>query len=207
MKTLSTALINEKNKLHSGNAWIVLLEITLTDAGSTVIRLANNTEDVLYGGETYTRFSFDLGVVESDVTGAIPAVKLKVANVSRLLTQHLNDLDGGMGSTVKVIVINSGHLTESYSWAELEFTVLACESNDKFITWTLGMANPKIQRFPLYRFLAVHCSWASNFKGAECGYVGAETTCDGTFNQCVIYNNTGRYGGFLGMQSDGIRIA
>lgn len=207
MKSLSSNLIAEKNKLHSKNAWLILLEITLTDAGSTVLRLVNNTEDVSFGGNTYTRFAFDLDVIEADATGQIPSVKLRITNVTRYLTTYLNDLDGGLASTVKITVVNTGHLSESYAWSELEFTVLGCEVNAKYVTWTLGMANPRTQRLPLYRFLANFCAWAGNFKGAECGYTGAETTCDGLFGTCVGYGNTGRFVGFLGMQSDGIRIA
>lgn len=204
MKSLSTNLIKEKNRTHSKNPWLVLLAITLPD--STVIKLVNNSEDINFGGEIYHKFSFSIGVIEQDVSGAIPAVKLQIANVTRLLTKHLNAQDGGLGSTVVVTVVNSAHLTEDYSELELEFTVMDCQADEKYVTWTLGMANPRNQRFPLYRYIS-NCLWASNFKGAECGYAGAETTCDGLFSTCLDYGNTDRFAGFLGMARNGIRIA
>lgn len=205
MKSLSTNLIAEKNKLHSGNVWLVLLEITLTD--DTVIRLVNNTENITYGGNVYTRFAFDLGIVEADISGQIPMVRLRVCNVTRFLTPYLNSLDGGLESTVKITVVNSGHLTEDFSELELEFNVITCEADEKYVVWQLGMANPRNQRFPLYRYLADHCLWAGNFKGAECGYSGSETTCDGTLDTCREYGNTSRFCGFSGMAEDGIKIA
>lgn len=204
MKTLSDNLIKAKNRLHQASPWLILLDITLPDAA--VIRLVNNSEDITYGGNVYRKFAFNLSVVEQDAGGAIPQVKLQVANVTRLLTEHLNAQDGGLGGTVTITVVNSGHLAENYSQLELGFTVMGCEANEQYVTWTLGMANPRNQRFPLYRFLP-HCSWASNFKGAECGYAGAGTACDGKYDTCLGYANTGRFGGFLGMAADGIRIA
>jgi phage-related protein len=207
MKVIPANLITEKNLLHSPNPWIILLEITLTDGGPTILRLAKNTEDVDFGGETYTHFPFRLDPIESNADGQIPTVSLKVCNITRVLTPYLNSLDGGMGSTVKVVVVNSELLAEDYTELELEFTVLDCTSDAFWVTWSLGMINPLNRRFPLDRFLATHCTWAGNFKGAECGYAGAETACDGTYESCIGYGNTARFGGFLGMQSDGIRIA
>ena len=207
MKSLSVNLIEEKNALHSKNPWVVLIDITLTDAGPTIIRVCNIKEGVTYGGNEYQKFNFQLGIVESDVSGQIPQVSLKVCNISRLLTNYLNSLDGGMGSTVRITVVNYAYLAEDYSELQMDFTVMGCQADANWVTWTLGMANPRNQRFPLYRYLANHCAWASNFKGAECGYSGAETECDGTFDTCINLGNTGRYCGFLGMQSDGIRIA
>ena len=210
MKSLPANLVTEKNKLHSTDPWLILLDITLTD--STPIRLVRNTEDVTYNTNTYTAFPFDLSIVESNSTGQIPTVTLKVCNITRLLTPYLESLDGGLESTVKVTVVNAGLLSESYSELDMDFTVMGCEADAHWVTWTLGMANPINRRFPLYRFLANHCAWT--FTGGvavgvnvECGYTGAYTTCNRTLSDCVARSNTARFGGFLGMQSDGIRIA
>jgi phage-related protein len=210
MKSLSAALIEEKNKLHSTDPWLILLDITLPD--STVIRLVRNTEDVEFGGNTYTAFPFDLSIVESNSTGKVPVVTLKVSNITRMLTPHLNSQNGGLESAVTVTIVNAGLLSESYSELDMDFTVMGCESNSEWVTWTLGMANPLNRRFPLYRYLANHCAWT--FTGGvsvgvnvECGYTGAFTTCNRTLSDCVARNNTENFGGFLGMQNDGIRIA
>jgi len=212
MKSLSANLVTEKNKLHSTDPWLILLDITLPD--STVIRLVRNTVDVTFpvGGNTYTAFPFELSIVESNSTGQIPTVTLKVCNITRLLTPHLNDQNGGLESTVVVTVVNAGLLSESYSELDMNFTVMGCEVNSTWVTWTLGMANPINRRFPLFRYLASHCSWTYT-KGVpdginiECNATSALTTCNRTLADCVERNNSERFGGWLGMQSDGIRIA
>jgi len=206
MKTLPINLIAEKNLMHSPEPWLILLEITLTDVGPTILRLVKNNEDIEFGGNTYTHFPFQLSIVDSNAEGQIPQVTLKVCNITRFLTPYLESLDGGIGSTVKVIVVNNKHLDEDYSELELEFSVMGCDAVDAYwVTWTLGMVNPLNRRFPLYRFLANHCMWI--FKGAECGYVGSAETCNRTFDDCIARENTAYFGGFLGMQNDGIRIA
>jgi phage-related protein len=205
MKTLPTNLIAEKNLMHSPDPWLILLEITLTDAGPTTLRFVKNTENITYGGNTYTAFPFQLSMVETNSKGEIPQVTLKVCNITRFLTPYLNSLDGGIDSTVKIIVVNNKYLAEDYSELELDFSVMGCEVDAYWVTWTLGMVNPLNRRFPLYRFLANHCRWI--FKGAECGYAGSATTCNRSFDDCIARDNTEYFGGFLGMQSDGIRIA
>jgi len=205
MKTLPINLIAEKNLMHSPEPWLILLEITLSDVGATVLRFVKNTEDIVFDGNTYTAFPFQLSIVESNSEGQIPQVTLKVCNITRLLTPYLESLDGGIDSTVKVIVVNNGHLDEDYSELELEFSVMGCEADVLWVTWTLGMINPLNRRFPLYRYLANHCNWI--FRGAECGYAGASTVCNRSFDDCIARENTANFGGFLGMQNDGIRIA
>lgn len=205
MKTLPANLIAEKNLMHSPEPWLILLEITLTDVGPTVFRLVKNTEDITYDGNTYTAFPFKLSIVESNSKGQIPQVTLKVCNITRLLTPYLESLDGGLESTIKIIIVNNGLLNEDYSELELEFSVIDCNADAYWVTWVLGMANPLNRRFPLYRYVANHCNWV--FTGAECGYAGSETVCNRTFEDCVALDNTANFGGFLGMQNDGIRIA
>ena len=137
----------------------------------------------------------------------LPTLELRVANVTRLLESDLQALDGGLGSTVNILVVNSDLLYEDYSELDMEFEVLACDSTAKWIVFTLGAPSPLRQRFPRDTFLALHCRYVANFKGAECGYSGAETSCDGTLATCREYGNSERFGGFPGMRSGSVRIA
>lgn len=202
MKSLSEALIFEKNKLATPSAWIVLLEITLTD--DTVFRFARNTEDVVFDGNTYTAFPFEIDSIGQHSKGEIPTVRLKISNVTQLIQPYLETLDGGIGSTVKVIVVNSAHLSETYTELEMTFDVIACNSTAQWVTFTLGAPNPLRQRFPLDQYIAMHCRW--RFKSIECAYSGGETDCNRTFKRCRELNNTVRYGGFIGMRSGTVRV-
>jgi len=161
-------IILEKNKLQSKAAWLILLEITLNDSGSTVLRFVRNFEDVIFGGETYTAFSFEIEPTVLESKGQIPTVTLRVNNITRLMESYLQDLDGAIGSEVKITVVNSDYLTGDYSELELTYDVLACESTAQWVVFTLGAPSPLRQRFPLEKYLALHCHW--RFESVECGY-------------------------------------
>lgn len=212
MKSLSDNLIAEKNKIHATEPWLILLDITLDDeevsSGPTVFRFVRNNEDITYRGNIYTAFPFTLGWVASNIDGEIPRVTLKVSNVTRILAPYLNALDGGLDSTVTITLVNNGLLAEDYSELELDFTVMGCSSDAYWVTWTLGMFNPSHQRFPLFRFVANYCPYTFFNDGTgECGYNGDLESCLHTYSDCIAHGNEKRFGGDLGMQSDGIKIA
>jgi len=207
MKSLSANLIAEKNKLHSVYPWLLLLEITLTDAGPTKYYFTDNNENVSFGGNTYTAFPFELGFINSDIEGSIPMVQLRCCNVSRILTPYLNELDGGLGSTVKITVVNANLLAEDYSELEMEFTVMGGEINAYWVIWNLGMFNPNRQRYPLFRYMGTFCPYNFYNDGTgECGYSGTLTSCEHTFEDCISHGNEERFGGDLGLQSNALRI-
>ncbi len=211
MKALSAPLLLEKNKIATNSAWLILLEITLTDGPpATVLHLARDTKDVYLGTPPvkYDAMAFDLDPIEDQLKGQIPIINLKISNVTRLLQYYLEQLDGGIGSTVKIIIVNSDNLTEDYSLLELTFEVVGSSADASFVVLTLGMPNPLNKRFPLHRYIANHCNWVSRFKGIECGYdLPTPTTCDGTLVTCRSLNNSDRFGGFIGLDTGGVRFA
>ena len=208
--TLPSVLVVEKNQIATGSAWILLVEITLPDE-VTILRFARNNENVVFDGETYYQFPFEIDPIDNQSRGQIPQVNLKISNVTRTLQTYLEQFEGGIGSTVRLIVINSAHLDDvtpaEYAELELNFEVVGAEADANYATFTLGVPNPLSKLFPLHRFIANHCNWASRFKGAECGYVGVATTCDGTLTNCRILNNSARFGGFIGLDLGGVRFA
>lgn len=202
MKSLPAALTIEKNRLATAGAWVVLLEITLTDDDSTVLRFAYNTEDVVFEGNTYTAFPFEIEATKQTSKGEIPTVTLRVSNVTRLIQPYLEELDGGVGSVVKITVVSTKHLTEDYSELEMTFDVLATQSNARWVTFTLGAPNPLRQRFPLNQFIALHCRWRVN--SVECGL--SDATCDRTLTNCRENANSVRFGGFPAMRSGAVKV-
>lgn len=203
-KTLPAALVIEKNKINTSSAWLVLLDITLTDA--TNLYLVQNTEDITYGGQVYTAAPFQLEIIKADSTGSIPSVTLSIGNATRLIQQYLESLNGAVGSSVKITVVNSDNLTEDYSELELNFTVVGAKSNAEWAVFTLGAPNPMRQRFPLEQFLANYCMWVNHYKGLECGYAGALPTCTGSLDDCRIHNNSARFGGHPGLNPNAFKL-
>lgn len=159
----------------------------------------------------YTRFNWQMDSNTQTTRGQIPTLELRVSNVSLLMSQNLKDLDGGVGSVIKIIVVNSSLLYEDFTELEMEFDVLATKVDSKWITFTLGVPSPLRQRFPLFKYFANHCSFtftggSAGSEFVECGYVGAYTTCDRTLSDCRQRGNQTRFGGFPGMRSGSVRI-
>lgn len=203
MKTLPANLILEKNKLATTSAWLLLVDITLPDASH--IRLARNNVDVPFQSNNYTAFPFDIDSTKSSGQGEIPAVQLRVSNVTRLLQAYVEQHNGGVDYTVTITVVNSAYLAESYAELQMTYDVLACQSDSQWITFTLGAPNPLRRRYPLYRAIANHCNWT--YKGRECNYIGALTTCKRTLADCRAHVNSARFGGRPGLTSSGLRLA
>lgn len=164
--TLSKNIINEKNKIATQNAWLVLLEITLTD--NTIYRLVRNDEDVTFEGDLYTAFNFQLEPTILNSKGQIPTLTLRVNNVTLLLESKIQELSGGIGSTVKMMIVNSGLLAEDFSDFDWNFEVLAATSSSQWIEFILGAPSPLRQRFPLNKYQALNCAW--RFETVECDY-------------------------------------
>lgn len=208
--SLPSVLAIEKNQIATKSAWLYLVEITLPDL-VTILRFVRNNDDVVFDTDTYYKLPFEIEPIENQSRGQIPQVNLRLSNVTRVIQTYLEQFDGGIGSTVRLIVINSEHLDDvtpaQYAELELNFEVIGAEANANWVTFTLGVPNPLNKLFPLHRYIANHCNWVSRFKGVECGYSGLITTCDGTLSNCRILSNSARFGGFVGLDLGGLRFA
>jgi len=189
VRELPASIIIEKNKVATPNAWLILLKITLTDTANTELRFVRNTEDIEFNdniddshseNQTYTAFPFEIEPTKNMSKGQIPTVTLRVSNITNLLETYLESLDGAIGSTVKITVVNSGRLAENYSELELTYDVIACNSTSQWVTFILGSPNPLRQRFPLHKYMALHCRFqyrdVEDQIGPRCQYVGKVIT-------------------------------
>lgn len=202
MKTLPSVIVAEKNKLASVNPWIVLLDIALDE--STTYYFCSDNSNVTFSGQEYTAFPFDMEPAESSASGEIPSLTLKLSNVTQLVHHYLEQLNGAIGASVKIRVVNTVYLSEDYAELEMNFSILSVSATDEWLTFTLGAENPLRRRFPPYRYISGHCKW--NFKSVECGYGGALTTCDRSWEQCNTRSNTGRFGGYRGLSEKGWKL-
>ena len=172
---LSPNIILEKNLSSGTTPWVILMKISLPDAAATILRFAQNTEDVTFDGDLYTAFPFQLEPITQEVKGQIATVLVHISNITRYIHPYLEALLGGMGTRVRLTAINTGSQEAAdiaaYEETSMEFTVVDCSTDSKWVTFTLGAPNPLIQRFPLDKYLAEHCN--SLFKDVVCGYTGA----------------------------------
>ena len=193
MKTLPANLILEKNRLASPNAWLVTLDITLTDTPPTKFYLVNNTEDITFNGQLYTAINFEIDPAKSYGSGQIPVHTLRVSNVTRILQAYLEATNGGVDSEVTVRVVNTAYLNENYAELEMNYSVLFVKSNALWVAFTLGAPNPLRKRCPLNRYIAEYCNWQFGLQIAtarECNYQGWQSAHAYALNDMLIETAT-----------------
>lgn len=197
MISLSAISKAEKNKLSTNSIFHILLEIRLQDT----IYICYNNENVTWKGQEYTAFPFEIGETSEQMDGSDPHVSLKVSNVARGMQWYIEDSGGAVGTEVILRVVNSLNMNAD---ADLEeyFVVTACNVDEQWIDFTLGNGYSAKSIRPLDRYMKNHCPY--KFKGVRCGYNGNLTTCQHTLMDCRSHGNSTRFGGFPGIDQQGV---
>lgn len=193
-----------KNQLSQPGAWVWLLTVTLP-SGPT-LRFAANTEDISYGGQTYTAFNFSMGGFRCNGDGEIPELTMSVSNVGYVLQDYMRDYDGLIGGTIAFVQVNTEYLAEDYSEDMVTFCIVNTVNRWPDVEFTLGVPAQVRYRVPEDRFNPHSCR--HRFKGARCGYTGAETTCNRNPDDCTARGKfPANYGGPIGLRREGVRYA
>jgi lambda family phage minor tail protein L len=199
-RSLSNAAVLAVTGIEDDGVFLQLLEITL--AGETVIRVVRNREDVTWEGSTYTAFNFELEALPIDSKGSPPELVIRVSNVTKTLQGYLEQGDGGIGATCRLIVIHSDNIGTSTAELDETFVCTAAKSDAIWVHFTLSVDNIHLKRFPRDKFLFDHCRWA--FRSAQCGYSGNAAGCTRKFGRCQELGNSERFGGFPAMVGGGV---
>lgn len=192
---------------YSGGAWLWLCEIAVS--GYSTQRLARNTEDITYGGESYDKFNVQISEQMFSGDGGVPRVTLRIfQDANRTIEDIVNATEGALGAEVKLIRVCEKFLDYPISALEADYENLAAESDSEWTTFTLGIPNPLTQRYPLRTYSSSSCPWATPtlFKGPECQYAGPDGTCTGTYEDCYQKGNAAHWGGELGLDPNVVRI-
>uniref|UniRef100_A0A6M3IJ73 Putative tail protein n=1 Tax=viral metagenome TaxID=1070528 RepID=A0A6M3IJ73_9ZZZZ len=213
MLTLSSVAIAEKNKLSSAGAWLVLLDIVLTD-GVTHIRLIRNTEDKVWptiGGNTYQKFPFEIDDTREDKGGEHNVLNIRVGNATRALMPYLEDEKGMVGCAVTLYVVHSDHLNLTTAEINETFIITSSSANSLWVTFELSSRNLFNVQFPDNRYIRNWCRFKFNYpeeRDYRCGYIGgAFTDCNKTLANCRARGNSVNFGGFPGIPEGGLYIA
>ncbi len=197
MLSISAISKAEKNKLSTDSCFLILLEIRLQDT----VRICYNNEDVIWKGQTYSAFPFEIGETSEMMDGSDPNVSLKVSNAAQGMQWYVEDSGGAVGTEVILRVVNSLNMNGD---ADLEeyFVVTACKIDQEWIEFTLGNGYSAKTRRPLDRYMKNNCPY--KYKGLRCGYNGNLTDCQHTLADCRAHRNSKRYGGFPGIDQKGV---
>lgn len=193
------ATIMEKNKMISDSAWLVLLELKFKD---TVLYFVRNTENITWDNKIWQAFPFELEDIKEDTKGEVPSLKLRVGNQTRQVQKYIRAVAGGLGCYAIIRVVNSKHLDVYEPDLELEFIVEEAESDENWVSFTLGGENTNAMRYPRRRIIKDFCPFA--FKGIECGYSGSATSCQKTLFACRALGNSVRFGGEYSTPMNGL---
>lgn len=191
----------------AGGAWLWLVEIVVPNYAA--VRIARNTKDVRYGVDLFDKFNLQIGEQIFSGDGSIPRVTLRVfQDMNRRVEDIINESEGALGAEVKLIRVNEKFLHLPVAALEQNYSNLAAESDTEWVTFTLGIPNPLMQRFPLIEFSSSTCHLASPelFKGPACQYAGSDSTCTGTYHDCRTKGNAEHWGAELGLDPNVVRV-
>jgi phage-related protein len=197
MRTLSNALLIEKNKLATSYPWVPLIHFSFT-APIGHIYLAANTENVTYQAQVYTAFDIQVELPADATEEKIPECKIIVANQSRAFESMIVDTLGGVDTPVTITLVNTNNLADDYSDLTWGFTILQSTCNSKEVQLDCSLYSPLDKRFPPDRYFGTTCRY-KYFKGVECKYAGAVSVCNRSFDSCKALSNLTNFGGFLGI--------
>ena len=166
-----------------------LLEFRFTET----YRYTDRDIPLYYGGEKYEPIGFSLGNFVSAANMSIDKMTIDIDNVllefsalllgedvrNKIVIQSFGCLDAN-NKIIAVAEFFRGILSD---WEITEDKARITIVNE-FILW----------RKETLRICQSSCPWG--FKETECGYVGAETWCDQSYERCLALSNTDNFGGF-----------
>lgn len=205
---LSVAALLEKNKLSSDGSYIILLEIIIPSGmyGATqevTLRVCRNNENITWGGYEWVAYPFEVDEIGETSKGEVPRFVLRISNIGKIVQRHVENAGGGIGSIVTLHVVHSKHLNEGSLLPPMVFETTTCDCTPQWVQFSLGADNPYSRRFPLNRFIGMHCRFL--FKDSRCKYSGTEKSCDYSYTTCKNkMNNIINFGGFPAMVIGGV---
>jgi phage-related protein len=207
MPDMPSNLTELKNMLNPPGAWVWLLTITPPDADSgDIFHFVSNTEDVVYGGTTYTAFNFTIDSFSFDAEGSFPELQMRVTNIGYFLQNSVREYDGLIGGTVSFVQVNTDYLEEDYEDDETILTIIGCVNSWPDLSLELGIPAALRQRVPESRFNPHICP--HKFKSCRCGYDGELMTCSRIPSDCSIRGQfPANYGGPLSLRRNAVRYA
>jgi lambda family phage minor tail protein L len=202
MYTLDSTFKSEKNK--SANRPIYLYTIHSYN-GTTDLNLAEYDTDITYNGVTYSRAPIKHDVISENSSAEIDVVKVSISNVNRIVQGYLETYDlRGKKVTIKIVWANQ--LADTDAYIDFIYYIDTYTTTEEVVDFSLSSKFDILDvMLPFGKFSRTICRW--KFKSTECGYAGAETTCDKRKTTCdVTMNNVARYGGFPSIPTNRIYV-
>lgn len=209
---LSSQTIQDKNALNTDAVLITLLEIQIPAIDEVTeektinnIYVTSDNADTIWNGNTYLPFHFEMDDKSFSSKSEVVQWSIKVSNVTRVMEQYVQDYDlflkqyGIDGNKIicYIRVVNSKDIDNTTPIVEHRAILSQPKTNAQWATFVLSPNNLSKTQFPFRKILKNFCDW--KFKSTKCGYLGEGQFCDKTLTTCRTYENSPRFGGFIGV--------
>jgi len=185
MRSLGANLIARKNEQHGSDAWLWLVEVTLsrTTAATVVLRLTSFGEPITFAGQTYRPFPFQIAPIEQDDAGKLPEVILSLSNATREAAQVVAIGNGMIGRQVEVKLVHRAHLGTG-EHLPVTFEVRDISLDDQSVAVRLGLPNYLEEQWPFDQLTRERCRWIYR-DPLTCAYNGSLGACPKTLAACA----------------------
>ena len=188
------------------NVWLWLVQLAIPSESTQYV--VGNNENVTYDGQLYSADNIEVGARNINSEGNIPTITLRTTALNSTIYELVQRSSGASGADVKLIKVNNAFLATSIPALEADFENLVSRSDEEWIYFTLGVPNPMLKRIPLRDYSSSICPYATPtlFKKSRCRYAGADTTCTGTYEDCLSKGNQTSWGGFIGLDNSSMEV-
>lgn len=183
----------KEEKAKEENRPIFLYTLEKYD-GVNDLYLAGYDEDIVYDSITYQRFPIAHEFTGENTEGQIDQVRVRLSNVSRLIQSYLENTDF-RGKKVTIRTVWANELSDPDAHIDDIFYIDSYTADQNNVDFALTSKFDVLGLdLPSRRYARNYCAW--KFKSAECGYGGAEASCNKTKARCKQLQNYKRYGAF-----------
>lgn len=189
---LSESYIEAKNRRSDPNPWVICLEIFFSQNPSDIMRLVNNTDDIVWNGNTYIAFPFEVETIKDSNKAEVQRVVVKVSNVNQAVQYYAEEFNGGVGANISFAIVYTGDLAEVDKVPVFDFIVIQARVDNEFATFTLGAESPYSMPDPRDKMLKNFCRFQFPYSvDHRCPYTaGVFTQCNKTLADCIERNGS-----------------
>lgn len=170
------------------------LLVAVAGWGGATVRWSGTGEDIEWpvgSGTVYDGRPVRINALPSARGGQ---VEIAVANHDLAVTKLLTTDPAGAVVTVTRLWYDPATLAPDAAEVLADGAVVQGYEVGDWVTLRAALPSAAERKAPTRLFDRI-CQW--EFKGPECGYAGAETSCDHTDERCVALGNFANFGGFL----------
>lgn len=188
----NTAFFSESRK--QSNQPIFLYTIYDYDGAGSNKYFAAYDVNVTFDSIEYEKFPITHSEITENTKGEIDTVNVQISNISRLIEFYLQSYDL-RGKKVSIKMVWANLLNDPDCFIEFSNYIDSYTSNVKDVIFSLMSKFDILDvTLPGRIYLRGKCQWI--FKSTECGYTGAETSCNKTRTRCKELANYLRFGAF-----------